>query len=127
MNTTTEQEQSRKSVEQATPENWLLPPVNICETRDAYMLEAEMPGVNQQGLEVVLEGHTLILRGRRQVTSPSGTPLYVESKPASFQRVFEVDPTIDAKGITARLEQGLLRVRLPKAEQVKPRRIPVTD
>ena len=127
MNTITEQPTCRQPAERTASENWLVPPVNIFELPDAYVVEAEMPGVNRQGLEVTLEGHTLTLRGRRQTTPPPGTPLYVESKPASFHRAFEVDPTIEAARISAQLEQGLLTVRLPKAERVKPRRIAVTD
>ena len=86
-----------------------------------------MPGVNRAGLEVTLEGNTLTLTGHRDQTPPQAAALYVESKPASFRRVFEVDPTIEAGKISAHLEQGLLKVHLPKAERVKPRRIAVTD
>ena len=51
----------------------------------------------------------------------------MESKPASFRRVFEVEPVSDAAKISAHLEHGLLKVHLPKAERVKPRRIPIGD
>jgi HSP20 family protein len=51
--------------------------------------------------------------------------LYRESQTADFRRSFELDSSIDADKISARIEQGILTVTLPKAEQVKPRRIPV--
>ena len=91
------------------------------------MLEAEMPGVNKDGLEVTLEGNSLELVGHRQGELPEGQTLYRESKPADFRRVFELDPAIDAGKITARMEQGILTLTLPKAEKVKPRKITVGE
>jgi len=108
-------------------ETFLLPATNVVETREAYVIEAEMPGVNREGLEITLEANTLTLTGRRDLAPPKATALYVESKPAHFRRVFEVEPVIDASKITAHLEQGLLKVHLPKAERVKPRKITVSD
>jgi len=106
---------------------FLLPATNVLENRDAFVVEAEMPGVNRNGLEIALEGNTLTLTGRRDLSPSKDTALYVESKPAHFRRVFELDPTIDTEKISARLEQGLLKVHLPKAERVQPRKITVGD
>lgn len=108
--------------------NYLSPPVHIYETKDGYMLEAEMPGVNRTGLEVLLEGNELTIVGHRDGTLPagSGSVLYRESRSASFRRVFELDPAIDAQRITARVENGVLYLTLPKAESVKPRKINVS-
>jgi HSP20 family protein len=55
----------------------------------------------------------------------SGEPVYRESHPYDFRRVYELDPSIDTSRISARIENGLLTVNLPKAEKVKPRRIEV--
>jgi len=110
-----------------TETRWLLPVVNVYENRDAYLVEAEMPGVSRDGLEVTLEGNNLILIGRRDLKPLSGQALYVESKPEGFRRVFELDPVVDTTKIAAHLDQGLLTVTLPKAERVKPRKITVTD
>jgi len=106
---------------------WLLPAVNVLELKDTFVIEAEMPGVDRAGLEITLEGHTLTLTGRRQTTPPPGEALYVESRPAGFRRVFELDPTINTSKTSARLEQGLLTVHLPKAEEVQPRRIQIAE
>jgi len=109
-------------------ERYLSPEVDIYENKDEYLLEAEMPGVSKDGLELTLEGSTLTLVGRRNVEQPKGTNLvYRESQPWHFRRVFELDPTIDAGKIDARMEQGVLYVRLPKTENVKPRKITVGD
>jgi len=107
--------------------NFVLPPVNIFETRDAYVIEAEMPGVNRDGLDITLENNTLVLSGYREQQAPHGEAVYLESKRAHFRRVFELEPTVDSNRIEAHLNQGLLTVSLPKAERVKPRKIAVTD
>lgn len=101
------------------------PDVNIYETDDGYVLQAEMPGVNKEGLEVTLEGNTLTFVGRRGEAVVNGTPLYRESRPLNYRRVFELDPAIDTEKIRAEMNQGLLTLSLPKAERVKPRRIEI--
>jgi HSP20 family protein len=102
------------------------PQVNIVETKDSFLLEAEMPGVSKEGLEVLLEGNELTIVGRRQTGVPDATPLYRESSPRDFRREFVLDPSIDTSKLSATIEQGLLTVTLPKTEKVKPRKIQVT-
>jgi len=127
MNTLMEKETHRMPAKHTAEVSYLLPAVNIIETGDSYVIDAEMPGVNREGLVITLEGNTLTLTGRRNIAPPRGEALYVESKPAGFQRVFELDPTVDTSKVSAHLEQGLLRLHLPKAERVKPRKIMVND
>lgn len=106
---------------------YLLPPVNIIETNDAYRLEAEMPGVNKDGLEVLLEGNELTLVGRRETELPNAQLVYRESNPRDFRRVFVLDPAIDSGRIEAKMVNGILLLNLPKAEHVKPKRITISD
>jgi len=107
---------------------WVLPAVNIYETPTEFVIEAEMPGVNRDGLEVALEGHELTLHGRRAPETVEGRFLVRERDTGlEYRRVFELDPTLDTSRISARMEQGLLRLTLPKAQAFQPRRIPVTD
>jgi HSP20 family protein len=103
------------------------PTVNLSESKDVYLLEAEMPGVNKDGLEVLLEGNELTIVGHRQPETIKAELLYRESKPREFRRVFVLDPSIDTKKISAQIDQGVLRLNLPKAERVKPRKIEVAD
>jgi HSP20 family protein len=110
-----------------SPRHFLSPPVNITETKDAYTLEADMPGVSKDGLEILLEGHELTLVGRRTLDDVNGEPLYRESSRRDYRRVFELDPAIDTEKITARVDQGVLTLTLPKAERVKPRKIVVAE
>lgn len=107
--------------------DFLTPDVNIYETNDEYVLEAEMPGVNRDGLEITLENNVLTLVGRRADNLPNGGVVYRESRPADFRRSFELDPVVDSEKIVARVEQGILTLRLPKATQAKPRHITVAD
>lgn len=101
------------------------PDVNIYETADGYVLQAEMPGVTKEGLEIILEGNTVTFIGRRQEGARPGNVLYSESRGTNFRRVFELDPAIDTDKISAEMRQGLLTLRLPKAERVKPRKIEI--
>jgi len=107
--------------------NYLTPLANILETAEGYLLEAEMPGVNREGLEITIENGELTIAGRRTRENREGQSLYRESRDWDFRRVFELDPSIDASKISAHLDQGVLRLQLPKAESVKPRKIQVTD
>jgi len=105
---------------------YLVPQVNIVETKDSFILEAEMPGVSKEGLEVLLEGNELTLVGRRQSGVPGAEPVYRESSPRDFRRDFVLDPSIDTSKLRATIEQGMLTLTLPKTEKVKPRKIQVT-
>jgi HSP20 family protein len=100
---------------------------NIVETADGYLVEAEMPGVAKEGLELTVENGELAIVGRRSVTKAGGTAVYRESRDLDYRRVFELDPSIDTARINAKLENGILKVHLPKTEAVKPRRITVSD
>lgn len=105
---------------------FLNPAVNIIEKKDSYVLEAEMPGVTKEGLEILLEENQLTLIGHRANPVPSGLEVvHRESRDLDFRRDFVLDPFIDSQRIEARIEQGLLTITLPKTEAVKPRRIEV--
>lgn len=103
-------------------------PVDIYETKDAYVVRADMPGVRKDSLEITVEGTTLTIGGRRHEQALSAAVLHRESKPvADYRRVFELDPTIDTARIRARVEEGVVTLDLPKAERVKPRKIKIAD
>ncbi len=107
--------------------NYLTPLANILETTDGYVLEAEMPGVSREGLEITVENGELTIHGKRLPIEKKGEELYRESRAWDYRRSFELDPSIDAGKISAKIEQGVLRLHLPKSESVKPRKISVTD
>jgi HSP20 family protein len=112
----------------AAQREYITPVVNIFETADGYRLEAEMPGVTKDSLEILLEANELTITGRRTgQPEPAGELLWRESTPADYRRVFELDPAIDTAKIQARVDQGLLTLTLPKSERVKPRKVTVSD
>ena len=107
-------------------EQFVTPPASVTEIGDGYMLEIEMPGVKKDGLEISVENNELTIVGRRSLPSPEGTLIHRESRPENFRRMFELDPSIDANKISAKIDQGLVTLTLPKAEHVKPRKITVS-
>jgi HSP20 family protein len=104
---------------------YVCPEVNIFETKEGYLVEAEMPGVNKEGLEITLEGNDITIVGHRKSEVAPGSPLFRERALADYRRIFELDPAIDTAKISAKMEQGVLSLTLPKSERVKPRKIMV--
>src|SRR5215467_180717 len=123
MNTLTQEtrESDRGQVEQ-----FIMAPAGVTEISDGYTLEIEMPGVKKDGLEISVENNELTIIGRRSLPATEGTLIHRESRPENFRRVFELDPSIDANKISAKIDQGLVTLTLPKAEHVKPRKIAVS-
>lgn len=116
-----------KARDVAKPEpQYIAPLVDVSETKDEFVLEADMPGVNKSGIEVLLEGNELTIVGRRPEVATPASYVHRESSGHHYRRAFVLDPGIDASKVQAEINQGVLRVHLPKAEQVKPRRVAVT-
>ena len=122
MNTLTRE--TRES-DRSQTEQFITPPASVREIGDGYTLEIEMPGVKKDCLEISVENNELTIIGRRSLPAMEGTLIHRESRPENFRRVFEIDPSIDAGKISAKIDQGLVTLILPKAEHVKPRKITV--
>jgi HSP20 family protein len=106
-------------------EQFIAPAATLLENADGYTLEVEMPGVTKENLEMWVENNELTVLGRRSTPVVEGTLLHRESRSENFRRSFELDPSIDAGKISAKIEHGVVTLTLPKAEQVKPRKIAV--
>ncbi len=104
---------------------YVVPPVNIYETKDQIVVEAEMPGVEREGLEIHLKGDDLFLIGRRIRNETGGAGLWREISTHDFRRVFAIGKQVDRNSIHASFENGILTLKLAKADEVKPRRIDV--
>ena len=106
MNGTVQTEQS--PARQTRPEReYVSPEVNIYETKDGYVLEAEMPGVGKDGLEITLEGSEITIVGHRQNEMVAGAPLFRERTLVDYRRIFELDPAIDTAKIAALFTENL--------------------
>jgi HSP20 family protein len=124
MNTLVRENRSSNG-ERQTTEQFIAPVATVLENADGYTLEVEMPGVSKENLEMWVENNELTILGRRAMSSVEGTLVHRESRPENFRRSFELDPSIDAAKISAKIDQGVVTLTLPKAEQVKPRKIAV--
>jgi len=124
MNTLVRENRSANGDRQET-EQFIAPPATVLENTEGYTLAVEMPGVSKENLEMWVENNELTILGRRSLATVEGTLLHRESRSENFRRSFELDPSIDAAKITAKIEQGVVTLALPKAEQVKPRKIAV--
>ena len=123
MNTLTRE--TRES-DRAQAEQFITPPASVTEIADGYVLEIEMPGVKKDGLDISIENNELTIVGRRSLPALEGMLIHRESRPENFRRAFELDPSIDGDKISAKIDQGLVTLILPKAEHVKPRTIVVS-
>jgi len=102
------------------------PAYEIKANDDAFGLTVQLPGVAKDGLDLTAEEGLFRVVGRRAWKQPEGwTALYRESADAPFELVLEYDNAIDVEKIHAELTDGVLRVSLPKAEAIKPRKIAV--
>ena len=128
MTTTTSQQCTPADLAPAPAQRILYtaPAVSISEDAEGYTLEAEMPGVSKEGVQITVKNGELVFTGSK-VTPTSGRRLHAETSRADYSRVFDLDPAVDTDKITAHMEQGMLTLRLPKAHDKKPRQITVTD
>lgn len=115
-----------EAVERARSVKVFVPPVDIYETEDDIFLEAEMPGTNEKSIDITLEKNILTLKGRVDMADPKDYELvYSEYETGDYQRSFTLNDTVDQERIEASYQNGVLKIRLPKAEPAKPKKIEV--
>ncbi len=107
-------------------EQFVAPSASVLEEGDGYVLQVEMPGVNKEGLEISIENNELTIIGRRSLPTVQGTLIHHESRRENYRRTFELDPSINSDKISAKVDQGVVTLTLPKAEHVRPRKISVS-
>lgn len=105
-------------------EQYLRPAVDIFETDDGLTLVADLPGLDEQSLEISVDKGILTLEGR--APAGSGELLYREFNMAGYWRQFQVPDTLDASKAKADIKHGVLTLHLPKVEAAKPKRIDIT-
>jgi HSP20 family protein len=106
-----------------------VPPVDIYETEDAFILEAELPGVTTDDIAIEFVENRLILRGERRPKPEAKEEQYRRRERAygRFERMFLLPTLIDRDHVTAQVQHGVLTLRLPKSEMAKPKRIPIME
>jgi HSP20 family protein len=103
------------------------PLVDIFENDEAVVIRAELPGVEQEAIEVKIEGATLAIRGERKQDAAVRKENYhrIERYYGPFQRSFLLPQTIDQEKVQAACDKGVLTITLPKKELIKPKQITV--
>lgn len=105
------------------------PPVDVEETSDALVLTAELPGMKHEDIDIELEDGVLTIQGeKKEEQKDEGTQgLLYERRWGSFTRKFTLPRAVDANGISASYENGILTIHVPKAEEAKGRKIEITS
>jgi HSP20 family protein len=105
------------------------PPVDILERENEVILKVDLPEMNQNDIEIKVEENTLIIRGERKFIqeTPHGNYLQIERPYGTFQRTFAIPRMIDLEKIKAAYKDGVLRIVLPKKEEVHPKQIVVEE
>lgn len=102
------------------------PATNVFETREAFLVRAEVPGLAEGDVSVSVEEDSLVLRGERKAEVPEGYRVHLrERAPIAFTRKVPLPGRIDADAVSATLSLGVLTVTLPKAREALPRQISV--
>lgn len=102
------------------------PPVDIFEKDNALFVVADMPGVSREGLSVEVDGSLLSIEGEIRIDMPEGiSATYAEAQAQRYARRFTLSHEIDTATIEARLDNGVLHLRLPKKEMHRSRRIEI--
>jgi len=127
---TPREKQELQGSEQMRPGRYYVPEVDIAETEDGLTLHVDMPGVDPDRVCVELDQGLLTIEGDVSLQPYEGlTPIYTEYRVGNFLRRFSLPESYryDQEGVVAKLNDGVLEVRVSKAEQAKPRRVPVSS
>ncbi|MDY6969596.1 MAG: Hsp20/alpha crystallin family protein [Spirochaetota bacterium] len=104
----------------------IVPPVDIYETENEYILKAELPGVAKKDIDITLDNKELEIYGKvDDEFAKEDNQKYSEYKLYNYSRKFKVGDGIDNNKLTANLDNGLLTVVLPKSEGIKPKKIEI--
>mgnify|MGYP003584904700 CR=1 FL=1 len=104
----------------------LTPPVDVTEDAAGITLHADLPGVSNDNLQLHDEADTLSIHAEVGLTLPEGLQsTHTEVGVGRFHRSFTLSKELDTEKITAKLANGVLTLRIPKAEHAQPRRIPI--
>lgn len=93
------------------------PRVTVSENEQGLLLQAEVPGLGPEALSVTVEGNTLTLKGEKEQADGTKSP---------FERTFTLPDQLQSDRMAANLKYGLLKISIPKRDEVKPRQIAIT-
>lgn len=105
------------------------PPVDIHESDQEFVVTAEVPGLEIKDLDLQIQENVLTLKGEKRVERTDKQDRYhrVERIHGTFHRSFALPKSVDQEKVQAKLKDGVLEIRIPKVEKVKPKHIPVAS
>jgi len=116
-----------RSSAQPSMSKWY-PAVDVLESKESYLIRAELPGMKREDIKVEVKDGTLVLSGERKSEKPAEGVEYrhAERVAAKFWRSFSLPETVKQDAIEATYKDGILEIRVPKAEEAKPRQIEIS-
>jgi len=121
-----EVKQKRTWDEALEKESWVAPLIDIYETEDDFFLNAYMPGVKKEDVKIKLEDGNLVIMGRIDYDETVNKKYVLQGTVlGNYYRRFKISDSIDETKIDAKLENGILNIKLPKHERVKPKTIEI--
>jgi len=117
-----------KSDEPASTTTWS-PAVDIFETESEIVVKAEVPGMERKDITLNLENNVLTLKGERRFLKEAKEENYhrIERSYGGFSRAFSIPATVDEEKIRADYQDGVLKIVLPKKEQLRPKQIKIAE
>jgi HSP20 family protein len=105
----------------------IYPAINVYDDAESYIVRAEVPGVETKNLDVSVVGDTLTIKGKRQIPPAEKDSSYhrQERSGGEFRRAFTLPERVDGSKVMAEMKNGILEVRVPRAEEAKQRRIEI--
>jgi HSP20 family molecular chaperone IbpA len=104
----------------------LRPPVNIFEDVGGIVLEADIPGVSREQLDINVDKGRLFVEGKAQIEMPKDLePLYADVRSTRYQFSFALSTELDTNNIQAGLKDGVLELHIPKRAELQPRKVEV--
>mgnify|MGYP000932187277 FL=1 len=106
--------------------DFFTPAVDIYETPEEIVMNVDLPGVAPKDLDIDLSEDTLTIVGKVSENDSEGTDLLVEYRVGHYYRSFLINDAVDRSAISANLNDGALKLKLPKAAKAVPRKIPIS-
>lgn len=119
-------QQAKQAQSKQEQERTIRPAVDIFEDETGITVEADMPGVSREQLDIQIDRDTLTIEGKAKIQMPEGLEaIYADVQSTRYRRSFTLSRELDGEQADATLEEGVLKLRIPKREQFQPRKIEV--
>ncbi|MGR9037923.1 MAG: Hsp20/alpha crystallin family protein [Gammaproteobacteria bacterium] len=104
----------------------MIPPVDVIEDSSGITLTADLPGVEKENLIMEVDANTLTIEGKLSLSAPENMEAtHAEVSLPRYKRMFTLSKELDSEKISAEFKQGVLTLRIPKAQHLQPRKIPI--